>query len=251
MIPLLPLRRQLVVPADAEVAFGTFTDEIALWWPLADHGVFGAGATVELRDGRLVETASDGQEAEWGTVLDWDPPRRLRLTWHPGQPADAATEVAVHFVPVGEGQTLVTLEHRGWERLADPAAARADYTQGWRGVLARFGTQTALGTPGRKGDGELWFALVHTEGPALAPGQSPFVHPDFGAHLAFLTRLRADGLLVAAGALDGGGHGMTIVRLPDPADAAELVRRAQEEDESVVRGVFQVRVRPWRVALTG
>jgi hypothetical protein len=31
----------------------------------------------------------------------------------------------------------------------------------------------------------------------------------------------------------------------------ELVRRAQEEDESVVRGLFQVRVRPWRVALIG
>ena len=58
-------------------------------------------------------------------------------------------------------------------------------------------------------------------------------------------------MLVAAGPLDGNGDGMTVVRLPDPSGAAELVRRAQDEDQSVARGLFQVRVRPWRVALTG
>ena len=35
------------------------------------------------------------------------------------------------------------------------------------------------------------------------------------------------------------------------ADTAEYVRRAQDEDQSVVRGVLLVRVRPWHVIFTG
>lgn len=247
----LPLRRQLVVPAAAEIAFDVFTGEIGRWWPLHVLSVFGAGATVALRDGRLVETAPDGREAEWGTVLDLEPARRIRFTWHPGQPAAVASEVEVVFFPVDEAQTLVTLEHRGWERLADPLAARAEYSHGWPGVLARFGEHTGGYPRPGKGAGEAWFVLEHTVGPALTAGQSPFAHPDFGEHIAFLRGLQAEGILVGAGPLDGGGDGMTVVRLPDSEGVAELVHRAQEEDQSVVRGLFQVRVRPWRVVLVG
>jgi uncharacterized protein YndB with AHSA1/START domain len=251
---LLPLRRQVVVAAGAELAFGTFVDDIGAWWPMERHSVYGAGATVALRDRRLVETAPDGREADWGTVLDWDPPRRLRLTWHPGHAADRASEVEVSFVEVDEGQTLVTLEHRGWERFDDPAAARDEYSHGWPSVLAGYADRA--GSADRAGQvapagGEVWLALMHTAGPARADGQSPFAHRDFGQHIAFLHRLKEDGLLVAAGSLDGSGEGMTVVRLGDATGVPELVRRAQEEDGSVVRGLFQVRVRPWRVALTG
>jgi hypothetical protein len=58
-------------------------------------------------------------------------------------------------------------------------------------------------------------------------------------------------VLVAAGPLDGSGDGMTVVRLPHPGAAGELTRLAQDDDQSVARGLLQVRVRPWRVALTG
>jgi len=244
------LRRQLVVPVGQDVAFGAFTEEIGQWWPVGDgHSVFGAGAAVAWRDGRLVETAPDGREAAWGTVLHWDPPHRLRLTWHPGRAEADATEVEVTFFPLDGGPTLVTLEHRGWERYADPTAARDEYSRGWPTVLNQFAARTGAGAT--VGDDEVWFVLSHTVGPALSEGQSPFAHPDFPAHLAFLKQLGAEGVLVAAGALDGNGDGMTVVRLPDPSGAAELVRRAQDEDQSVARGLFQVRARPWRVALTG
>jgi uncharacterized protein YndB with AHSA1/START domain len=87
------LRRQLVVPVGADVAFDAFTDEIGLWWPVGDgHSVFGEGAAVVWRDGRLVETAPDGREPVWGTVLHWEPPHRLRLTWHPGRTARELAE---------------------------------------------------------------------------------------------------------------------------------------------------------------
>jgi uncharacterized protein YciI len=91
---------------------------------------------------------------------------------------------------------------------------------------------------------------VHTAGPALAPGSSPFAHPDFPEHVAFLRRLRERGLLVAAGPLDEPATGMAVIRIPDPADVAEYTRLAQDDDQSVARGLFVVRVRPWHVVLT-
>jgi len=44
---------------------------------------------------------------------------------------------------------------------------------------------------------------------------------------------------------------MTVLRLPDADTAAEYARLAAEEDQSVVRGLFQVEPRIWRVLATG
>jgi hypothetical protein len=44
------------------------------------------------------------------------------------------------FAAIGE-QTLVTLIHSGWETFDDPAAARAEYDQGWPMVLTRYAEQ--------------------------------------------------------------------------------------------------------------
>jgi uncharacterized protein YndB with AHSA1/START domain/uncharacterized protein YciI len=247
-----PVRRQVVVPAGAEVAFAVFTDEIGAWWPVElGHSVYGAGAAVHVRAGQVVETSSDGQdESVWGTILDWDPPRRLRMTWHPGRGPEVVTEVEVRFEPVAGDQTLVTLEHRGWERLADPLRARRGYNEGWPTVLDRYVGLVPEG--GREGADEAWLVLAHTPGAALAEGGSVFAHPDFDAHLAFLRRLVDEGVLVAAGPVDPErGEGMAVVRLKDPAGVAELTRRAQDEDLSVARELLTVRVRPWGVALAG
>ena len=253
MAQLPPVRRQVVVPAGAEVAFAVFTDEIGTWWPVElGHSVFGAGADVSLRDRQVVETSPDGEQAVWGTIVDWEPPRRLRMTWHPGHGPDQATEVEVRFEPVGD-QTLVTLEHRGWERMADPWGTRRAYNRGWPTVMGRY-VAKAPAQAVAAGD-EAWLVLAHTPGAApaqTADGGSIFAHPDFGEHLAFLRRLADEGVLVAAGPVDPDrGEGMTVVRLKDPAAIAELTRRAQDEDQSVARELLQVRVRPWRVALAG
>jgi uncharacterized protein YndB with AHSA1/START domain/uncharacterized protein YciI len=247
-----PVRRQVVVPAGAEVAFAVFTDEIGAWWPVElGHSVFGAGAAVNVRDRQVVETSPDGQEeAVWGTIVDWEPPRRLRMTWHPGRGPERATEVEVRFEPVAGDQTLVTLEHRGWELLADPLAARRGYHEGWPTVLGRYVARTPTGA--EDAVDEAWLVLIHTPGPAVAGGASVFAHPHFGEHLAFLRRLVDEGVLVAAGPVDPDrGEGMAVVRLKDPAGVAELTRRAQDEDLSVARELLQVRVRPWGVALAG
>jgi uncharacterized protein YciI len=245
---LPPIRRQIVVAAKPEVAFEVFTEEIGQWWPLATHSVFGGDADVVFHDGRLVERDPGGAESVWGSVLDWEPPRGFRITWHPGSDPDQATEVEVAFVPVADGRTLVTLEHRGWERLPDPTATRTEYGNGWPKVLGRYVER--FGAAADADEDQVWLALLHTPGPAVGGPLEVFAHPDFAEHLAFLRRLREDGVLVAAGPFPASGEGMTVVKVA-PDAVADYVRRAQEDDLSVARGVLQVRARPWQVVLTG
>ena len=91
-----------------------------------------------------------------------------------------------------------------------------------------------------------WYVLTHRPGPAVTAG-SAFDHPGIGEHYAFLGRLRGSGALIAAGPLtDVDGEGMTVVDAPS---LDEAVRLATEDDQSVVKGVLQVTVRPWHVMM--
>ena len=47
------------------------------------------------------------------------------------------------------------------------------------------------------------------------------------------------------------GAAALVLRLPSSAEAGEYVRLAQEDDQSVVRGVLIVDIRPWQVMFTG
>ncbi len=137
-----PVVKELIVPLAVERAFALFTDGIAGWWPLATHSVAGekaVGCRFEPRvGGRLLETAADGSEHAWGTVLAWQPPARVVLTWHPGRAPDTAQELEISFRAEGDG-TRLRLVHTGWERLADAAPReRADYDSGWDFVLGRY-----------------------------------------------------------------------------------------------------------------
>ncbi len=137
MTELPPVRVSREVAVPPERAWQAFTGEIGSWWPLGSFSASGSDqATVGFRDGVLVETAPDGTEHVWGEVLDWEPPSRVRLTWHPASPPGSdVTEV--EFLVVGvDGGSRVEIVHRGWERLADPDAARTSYEQGWPAVLA-------------------------------------------------------------------------------------------------------------------
>jgi uncharacterized protein YciI/uncharacterized protein YndB with AHSA1/START domain len=253
MKPLPPVRRQVVVPSGPELAFAVFTEEIGAWWPLGEHSIHGADAGVAFRDGKILEEGPAGEVALWGTVLDAAPPDRISFTWHPGMPAEQASEVSISFVAVGD-QTLVTLEHSGWEAFADdPAKHRANYNHGWPIVLGRFEKAATGGAADKAGGGEpVWLTLLHTPGAALADGESIFAHPGFPEHLAFLRRLAERGVLIGAGPLpDAPGNGMAVLRITDPADVAEYVRLTQDDDQSVVSEVLSVRVRPWRVRVTG
>lgn len=139
---LPPIHREILVSAPPGVAFALFTSKIGDWWPLAELSVFGAGATVAFEDGALVERSPDGQSAEWGQVTSWLPPEEFSMTWHPGRDTLAASQVTVTFRAAGD-QTLVVLEHAGWDVFADPAGARAEYSRGWPEVLRLYQAFTA------------------------------------------------------------------------------------------------------------
>lgn len=251
MSQIPPLRREVAVNADPDVAYRVFTDRIGQWWPLAEHGVYGEGASVSFEGDEIVEVSPAGERSVWGTVTDRMPAERLAFTWHPGRDRDSATEVTVTFARSGE-QTLVTLVHTGWEVYADPAAAREEYGHGWPTVLARFRQDVDRSGADGRDSAATWVALIHRPGPEAPPGPALFSAPQFAQHLEFLDLMQAKGYLVAAGPLlDSAGDGMTILRLPGADRLEEATALASKEDASVAGGFFTVEVRPWQVMLEG
>jgi hypothetical protein len=135
-----PLRLSFAVDCAADHAFEVWTSCIGVWWP-PDHTVSGDPDAVVIEGhvgGRIFERTRDGAEHDWGVVTEWDPPRGLTFTWHLGRVADEATEVALRFVADGDAHTLVTIEHRGWERLAQFGDIRERTRDNWGYVVGRF-----------------------------------------------------------------------------------------------------------------
>lgn len=142
------LRKVVSVPVDPGTAFEIFTSRINEWWPLVTHSVgeeqalsvtFGkqVGATIE-------EELADGSRQTWGEITEWEPPRRVAFSWHPGKPISEAGLVEVTFTRRSSTLTVVELAHSGWERRPDGVRARQNYESGWDPVLERF---TGVFTP--------------------------------------------------------------------------------------------------------
>lgn len=135
-----PLVVEFEVAVAPERAFDTWTRRCGVWWPPA-HTVSGdpAAITLEARPGgRIFERARDGTEHDWGEILDWEPPRRLRYRWHLFFDPSEATEVEITFKAAAAG-TAVRLEQRGWERLGDAGPARRAKTDTvWHALAPAF-----------------------------------------------------------------------------------------------------------------
>ncbi len=141
----------LRIKASPQRAFEAFTEEIGAWWkPNALFHLTPRGDGV-LRfepgeGGRLVSTLPNGKEFEVGRIIEWAPGKRLAFTWRQATfTADQATKVEVRFEPVGDVETRVTVEHRGWDAIPEEHAARHHFPldvfqlrQGehWRALLA-------------------------------------------------------------------------------------------------------------------
>ncbi len=90
-----------------------------------------------------------------------------------------------------------------------------------------------------------WFVLMHTRAPGVRG--SVFDHPGIREHYAFLERRLEAGQLIAAGPLtDFDGAALTVLDVPDLAEAERLAR---EDDLAVSGGLLEVTVRPWDVRL--
>jgi hypothetical protein len=128
------VRVTVYVAAEPEVAFKVFTEEIDLWYRRGPHAFANPKRAVGIRfepgvGGRLLEVydAATGEGREMGRVTAWDVGKRLVFVDR------RDTEVEVMFEPV-DGETKVTLEHRGLERLR-PDLAERHARFGWRLVV--------------------------------------------------------------------------------------------------------------------
>ena len=141
-----PLVLEFEVGVPPEQAFEVWTRQCSLWWPPA-HTVSGdpAAITFESRaGGRIMERGRDGAEHDWGRVLDWEPPTRLRYLWHLFFDPREATEVELTFTAVPAG-TAVRLEQRGWDKLGEAASPRRERTgQVWGELTAEYARVCAL-----------------------------------------------------------------------------------------------------------
>lgn len=138
----LPVVKERTVPLDRGEAFQLFTRRMGDWWPAAPPFSI-AEEVVEVRfeeavGGRVVEVSATGDENEWAEVLEWDPPSRFVLSWHPSRERSPSSRLEVEFQAAGAG-TLVRLTHSGWEAFGDQSdAVRSNYESGWDVVLRPF-----------------------------------------------------------------------------------------------------------------
>jgi uncharacterized protein YndB with AHSA1/START domain len=144
------VRHSIVVPADAQVAFDTFTRRFGDFKP-PEHTLLGAPIAETVFEpwvgGHILDRATDGTECRWARVLAYEPPDRVVFSWDISPrwqletDPDRASEVEVRFFPDGAGRTRVELEHRnlerhgpGWEGVRDGV----DGTEGWPLYLTRY-----------------------------------------------------------------------------------------------------------------
>lgn len=96
--------------------------------------------TIEIepkRGGAFVLRLPDGRINVQGKVMEYDPPRRLSVTWHVEWPEDfrklPECLVTYEIVPAGEAVRLTMTESHSWEV---PEAILSGGKTGWPAVLS-------------------------------------------------------------------------------------------------------------------
>ncbi|MFB7938281.1 SRPBCC family protein [Streptomyces sp. NPDC004779] len=114
------VRKSVTVAATPRHCFDVFTQRPADWWPPTHVLVRKERAGLAFEPGvggRYYEWDVDGTEIAWGRILEWEPGRRLVMTWRidaawQSVPDDErASEIEVDFLPDGDGGTRVVLAH--------------------------------------------------------------------------------------------------------------------------------------------
>jgi len=140
----------VLVNAPIERAFEVFTADIGSWWP-PDHHILQAELAAMVFEprvgGHVYDRGTDGTECRWATVLAYEPPRRLvvswniSLSWQLEADPNKVSEVEVSFSEEGAQHTRVVLEHRhldrhgeGWEQMRGAVSSDG----GWKVGLRRF-----------------------------------------------------------------------------------------------------------------
>ncbi len=145
-----PVRKSITVKADVERAFRAFTEGFDTWWPRSHHigkSPMKKAIIDPFAGGRCYTQQEDGTDCQWGSVIAWEPPRRLVLAWQIthewGFEPDLSksSEVEIRFTPEGGGATRVDLEHRHFERMGPGGASMRTSVSsegGWGSLLQMF-----------------------------------------------------------------------------------------------------------------
>jgi uncharacterized protein YndB with AHSA1/START domain len=144
------VKKVIVVHVPVAFAFEVFTERMGQWWPETHHigDTKFADILMDKRaGGRLYERNVNGKECPWGTILQWEPPRRVGFTWQLqpdwkfSEDLTKASEVEISFHEETAARTRVELVHRhlqrhgeGWEKLR----IGVDSPGGWTAILERF-----------------------------------------------------------------------------------------------------------------
>jgi uncharacterized protein YndB with AHSA1/START domain len=148
------VRKVMSVQAPPDVAWRVFTEQMGSWWPLAHYKIGKTNAVDAIMEPRVgglwYERGDDGSTCNWGSVLAWEPPSRLVLSWDITADwqydPNLKTEIEVLFIAEGKDATRVELEHRKLDRYGTRAAEmrRIFDTEGdWGRLLAMFAARAA------------------------------------------------------------------------------------------------------------
>jgi uncharacterized protein YndB with AHSA1/START domain len=104
-VTIAPVRKSVVVNADAALAFEVFTSRIDMWWPKS-HGIGRTPLAESIIEpsvgGRWYARCEDGTEVTNGHVIVWEPAKRVVFSWEvtaQWKPASTAlSEVEVRFI---------------------------------------------------------------------------------------------------------------------------------------------------------
>jgi uncharacterized protein YndB with AHSA1/START domain len=148
------VRKVVSVQAPQAVAWRVFATQMGSWWPLGVYKIGKANAVdaiIEPRvGGRWYERGEDGSTCQWGSVLAWEPPSRLLLSWDINADwqydPDLKTEIEVRFIAESGDTTRVELEHRKLERYGarrDEMRRIFDTEGDWGRLLGMFAARAA------------------------------------------------------------------------------------------------------------
>lgn len=145
------VRHSVVVEASIERAFKVFTEQFGSFKP-PEHNLLGVAIAETVFEpwvgGSLYDRGVDGRECRWASVLAYDPPNRVLLSWNispswqietdPGK----TSEWEARFTAIDAERTQVEIEHRrlgrhgdDWESVRDGVAGE----RGWPLYLRRYG----------------------------------------------------------------------------------------------------------------
>jgi hypothetical protein len=141
------IAESIIVPADQERAFYAFTQQMTSWWPreYTHSGPLLGHIVLEPHPGATwFEKDQTGQERPpLGSVETWNPPSSVGLTWTFSGESDVeagpktGSSVAIRFVPSGENETRVEVEHDGMG-LTGTQRMQLSGDEGWRYIFHSF-----------------------------------------------------------------------------------------------------------------